>query len=267
MASNCEVFCRFCTPASIIDIQAHSNSITKDTWQHYLDACSEGAVVSEQKKWEARVKETPATPLEPDDLAFLADLIVRKCPTCNRYMSDDFDGCVSLKCGRTTHSAGAGCGANICAYCSVAFPSEFDVHQHVKTCVNNPDPQGYIYPTADYFVTTVWEIRRERVWSHVLHNLPHRIPTIWSAIAKEHPELKLTSAWLAQREKYLEIAAEFAIATADFATLVPQYLKCISALKEIFGGDEDENEQKLWRACIINNGNYEKTVRTLIDNF
>ena len=263
IASNCEVFCRFCAPASIIDIQTHSNSLKKTTWQHYLEACSEGAVISEQKRWEGRMLTTPA---DPDDLAFVADLVVRKCPTCNRLMADDFDGCVALKCGRTSYAYGAGCGAHICAYCSEAFLSEHDVHQHVKTCVTNPNPGGDIYPTAHYFNAAMWQIRRERVWLHVLENLPDRVPTIWSAIAKKHPELKFTSDWLEQRAKCLNIAEEFAIATADFAKLLPQYSQCINALKEIFGGDDDETEQGLWRACIINKGNYEKTVRTIIDN-
>jgi hypothetical protein len=201
-----------------------------------------------------------------DELAFVGDLIARKCPTCNRYMADDFDGCIALKCGRTIHASGAGCGTDICAYCSDAFPSEFDVHQHVRTCVMNPNPQAGIYPSADFFQTAMWEIRRERVWSHVLEKLPDRVPTIWSAIAKKHPELNLTSDWLEQRAKYLVIAQEFAIDTADFAKLVPQYVQCINSLKEIFGAEDDENEQKLWRACIINNGNYEKAVLTIIDN-
>jgi hypothetical protein len=64
-------------------MHTHCHSLTKQTWQHYLEACSESAVVSEQKKWEARVSTTPVT----DELAFVGDLIARKCPTCNRYMA------------------------------------------------------------------------------------------------------------------------------------------------------------------------------------
>ena len=270
IALRCEVFCRYCVPASIIDIQTHSNSLKKSTWQLYLEACSEMAVVSEQKRWEGRTLTTPADP-DPDGLAFVQDLVVRKCPTCNRLMADDFEGCVALQCGRTSYAyrlEGAGCGADICAYCSEAFPSEHDVHQHVKTCVANPvrNPGGDIYPAAEYFKTAIWQIRRERVWFHVLQHLQDRVPTIWSAIAEKYPELNLTSDWLEQRAKYLTMASEFAITTADFAKLVPQYLRCINALKEIFGADDDEKEQMLWRACIINKGNYEKTVHTIIHN-
>jgi hypothetical protein len=263
IASNCVVFCRFCEPPSIIEMQTHCTALTRDTWQHYLEACTESAVVCEQKKWEARGLTIPAI---NDELAFLADLVSRKCPICHRYMADDFDGCVALKCGRTMHAAGAGCGADLCAYCGAAFNSEADVHQHLKTCMFNFIPEAGIFPTPALFQTVMWEIRRERVWLHVLETLPNQIPTIWSAIAKTHPELKLTSDWLEHRAKCLEIAQEFSIPTAEFAKLVPKYLKCITSLKEIFGGENDEDEQKLWRACIINTGNYEKTVRTLIDN-
>lgn len=95
IALRCEVFCRYCVPASIIDIQTHSNSLKKSTWQLYLEACSEMAVVSEQRRWEGRTLTTPADP-DPDGLAFVQDLVVRKCPTCKRLMADDFEGCVAL---------------------------------------------------------------------------------------------------------------------------------------------------------------------------
>ena len=264
IAANCVVFCQYCDPVSELDIQTHSNSLTKETWQYYLDACSERAVICEQQIWQAReATTTTQTKATTDDLAFVGDLICRMCPTCKRYMSDDFDGCVALKCGRTVGS-GAGCGADICAYCSGVFSCELDVHQHQKTCMFNPNP-GDIHPDEDYFKKTIWDIRRERVWLHVMENLPNRIPSIWINIANEHPELKLTPAWLEERSKCVTIAEEFAIGLAEFAKLIPQYLKCIKSLKDVFGTDEGD-EQRLWRACIINKGNIETAVSTLIDN-
>ncbi len=263
VASDCNVFCTFCAPASIIDIQTHSNSLTKETWQFYLEACSEKAVLSEQRIWQARdLNNARSEP--PDAIAFVGDLICRMCPSCKRYMSDDFDGCLALKCGRTVGGAGAGCGANICAYCSGVFASEMDVHQHLKTCMFNPAPNEGIYPTEGCYLNTMWDIRRERVWLYVMETLPDRIPSIWINIAKQHPELKLTPDWLENRAKCCAIAQEFDMAPAEFGKLAPQYLRCISSLKEIFTDADDE--ERLWRACIINKGSFGGAVTTLIDN-
>ena len=263
LASQCRVLCKFCVPDSVFDIQAHCKCLPKATWEFYLEALSESAVIAEQEKWQQK-KSNEESGASDTDISFVGDLVCRICPSCKRYMADDFEGCLALKCGRLVGATG-GCGAEFCAYCDAVFASEIEVHQHLRHCDFNPRP-GEIFPGRDY-KQIVWQRRRERVWYHVVCNAADQIPNIWSKIAHGYPELDMTPEWLAQRTKWLEIAAEFQLSTAEFAALVPKYTYCFHALMDMgFGHGSGHDEESLLRAIILNKGDHSKSVLTLLDN-
>jgi hypothetical protein len=240
-------------------MQAHIKSVQKATWQFYIDAHTEGAVIAEQQRMQ---KETGSSCID-QDIAFVANLVCRMCPKCNQVWPDDFDGCLALKCGRLQGGAGAGCGAEFCGYCSEAYESEIDVHQHLQTCVWNPRPHS-VFPSSD-FKLIVWQLRRERVWYYVISNASDKIPSIWDKIGTAYPELSLTHEWLVQRARWLEIASEFQTSTADFATLVPKFTRCVANLQDMGFASEHE-EESLLRAAIISKGDPHQAVITLLAN-
>jgi hypothetical protein len=235
-------------------MQAHIKCVKKETWQHYIDAHTECAVIAEQQ----RLQSDRQTNDMDTDLAFVPPLISRMCPNCKCVMAEDFDGCLSLKCGRFRGGAGPGCGQEFCGYCSEVFESEIDVHHHLQVCVWNPRP-GSVFPSHDY-KDIVWQLRRERVWHHVMSKAAHKIPSIWDKIANAYPELALSSEWLAKRAQWLKIAAEFRTSVDEFAALIPKYSRCVAVLQDM---GFDLGEESLLRAAIVNMGDPQKAVVTL----
>jgi hypothetical protein len=254
ITTKCEVLCQYCSPASVFDMQAHIKCVKKETWQHYIDAHTECAVIAEQQRLQS---DRQTNDMDPD-LAFVPPLISRMCPNCKCVMAEDFDGCLSLKCGRFRGGAGPGCGQEFCGYCSEVFESEIDVHHHLQVCVWNPRP-GSVFPSHDY-KDIVWQLRRERVWHHVMSKAAHKIPSIWDKIANAYPELALSSEWLAKRAQWLKIAAEFRTSVDEFAALIPKYSRCVAVLQDM---GFDLGEESLLRAAIVNMGDPQKAVVTL----
>jgi len=232
IAGNGVIWCKYCAPHSSINIQAYSSRLTPTTWRAFLNAVTESAVIEEQRRHEAMAMAMDAKP--PDELAFVADLIVSKCPGCSRMMSDDFDGCLALQCGRTVAGgAGLGCGMNLCAYCLQQCADETAVHDHLSSCIWNPRPNS-MFPRHDHRQILL-QVRRERVWYHVVATvyLQQQIPAIWTKIAGVYPELAITDEWLQLRNAWLEIAAEMQISFDDFAPLAPKYERCLHSVTDM----------------------------------
>jgi hypothetical protein len=256
---NCEVFCKFCSPHATFDMHPLIKCVEKSTWDIYIDARTEGAVVAEQQRLQAQ---RPVAVDPNEDIAFVANLVCRWCPNCKQLMADDFSGCLSLQCGRVEGHAGGGCGTEFCAYCSEAFASEMLVHQHLDTCAWNPRP-GHVFPKDDY-KAVVWNIRRYRVWYHVMCNCADKIPAIWNKIASNYSDLHLTTEWVDERERWFNFASEFAMKIADFYALVPRIIRCISTLQDM--GFSDDGNDKLFRASIICKADPQQACLTLLAN-
>ena len=255
----CEVSCRFCSPASFFNMHTLINCVEKETWKKYIAAVTEGAVVEEQQRMQAQ---GPRAVDPNEDIAFVAGLICRSCPKCKVILADEFSGCLALKCGRVHGFGGGGCGGEFCGYCSELCQSERDVHEHLDTCPWNPRP-GSVFPGNDY-ETIVWNVRRNRVWYHVMSNAAHKIPAIWDKISSNYQELGLTREWLEQRAKWVEVASsEFEICLADFFSLVPKLMRCISTLQDMGFPDDDDN---LFRASIICKADPHQACLTLLAN-
>jgi hypothetical protein len=236
--------------------------VEKQTWQQYIDARTEGAVVAEQQRMQTEQTSVRVDPNE--DIAFVASLITRSCPNCKLVLADDFSGCLSLKCGRLDGYGGHGCGTEFCAYCNQACQSELDVHEHLKTCVWNPRP-GNVFPSSDY-KAIVWKYRRERVWFWVMCNAAHKIPSIWDKIERNYSELSLTRDWLTQRAKWLEVASsEFQMSTEDFAEFVPKIMRCMAMLSEM-GFDAEHDDDKLFRASLLCKADPQQSLLMLLHN-
>jgi hypothetical protein len=133
-----------------------------------------------------------------------------------------------------------------------------DVHDHLQVCVWNPRP-GSVFPSQDY-KEIVWQLRRERVWYHVLTKASDKIPTIWDKIANAYPELALSPEWLAKRAQWLNIASEFQTSTDDFAALIPKYTRCVAVLQDM---GFELGEESLLRAAIVTMGDPHKAVFAL----
>ena len=222
---------------------------------------TEAAVVAEQKRMESIV--ASATPKVPDELAFVADLVVSKCTACNRLMAQDFDGCLALKCGRTIGGGpGQGCGAELCGYCGEQCEGEIAVHLHLQTCVWNPRPNN-MFPKDDY-PQILQQVRRERVWYHVVATvfLQQQTPEIWTRIHRAYPDLGITPEWLQERDEWLSIASEMHISFDDFAPLVPKFARCLLNMTDM----GFESRARCMRATMLANGDATQAAITLLAN-
>ena len=74
----------------------------------------------------------------------------------------------------------------------------------------------------------------------------------------------MTREWLEQRAKWVEVASsEFEICLADFFSLVPKLMRCISTLQDMGFPDDDDN---LFRASIICKADPHQACLTLLAN-
>jgi hypothetical protein len=235
-------------------MRKNAKSLERNVWETFLSAVTEAAVVAEQQRLSSAKS-------HDEDIAFIGEFIANACPKCKQLFAD-FSGCLSLTCGAWFKSGSnyVGCGAQFCGYCGTIGDNELAVHDHLRTsCVWNPRP-GNLYPQSDYEEVRLL-IKRERVWLHVVTNLSHRIPEIWSAIQHSYPELCITPHWLAQRQEWLPILAEMQISVTDFAHDVPLYTRCVTRLAEMgFNGPH------VLRATLLYKGDPEKCALALIDN-
>ena len=240
-----------------MNIQAYSSRVTPTTWRAFLDAVTESAVIEEQNRQEA----LHANSRPNDDLAFVAELIVSKCPACSRLMADDFDGCLALQCGCTiAGGAGLGCGQNLCAYCFQQCADETAVHDHLSSCIWNPRPNS-MFPRQDHR-EILQQVRRQRVWYHVVATvvLQQQIPAIWTKIAGVYPELGITHEWLEERDAWLTIASEMQISFDDFAPLAPKYERCLLSVIDMGFG----SRESAMRATLLTKGDPSQAVLALL---
>ena len=170
VAKGSVIVCRLCETGGFrapIDMHQNINRVHVVVWQQYLSAVTETAVIAEQKRvhplLDVAALQVNKQPSPAEQIVIDVESLTLPCCSQCQAVLPDFDGCLALVCGRTSHTDGLGCGAHLCGYCQQPFKDEWDVHRHLKDdCVMNPRP-GDMFPRADC-KAILTSGARERVW-------------------------------------------------------------------------------------------------------